>query len=144
MWVHPRGPHHRVDVCHSSRHIRVSRDNVVLADTRRPLALFETGMPTRWYIPAGDVSFAHLVRSPTRTQCPYKGVADYFSVRVGDETVPDLAWRYLAPVAECRRLQQHVCFFSERVDIVIDGEAQNRPVTKWKQAIPQRDVISAD
>ena len=56
MCVHPRGPMHRVDALRSSRQVQVSLDGVALADTARPVALFETGMPVRWYIPRTDVA----------------------------------------------------------------------------------------
>ena len=119
----------------------MSLDGVKLADTRRPVALFETGMPVRWYVPRADVALEHLSESPTRTQCPYKGVAEYYSVEVGGQTITDLAWTYTFPVVECRRIAQHVCFFSERVDITLDSEPQPRPVTKWEHEIPDRDVL---
>jgi uncharacterized protein (DUF427 family) len=141
VFVHPRGPMHRIDALRSSRHVQVSLDGVPLADTGRPVALFETGMPVRWYIPRTDVALEHLTESPTRTQCPYKGVAEYYSVTVGEHTIDDLAWTYTFPVVECRRIAQHVCFFSERVDITLNGEPQPRPVTKWEHEIPDRDVL---
>ena len=141
VFVHPRGPMHRVDALRSSRHVQVSLDGVVLADTQRPVAVFETGMPPRWYIPRADVALEHLLPSPTRTQCPYKGVAEYYSVRIDSQQLDDLAWTYTFPVIECRRLAQHVCFFSERVDITLDGTRQSRPVTKWQHEIPTRDVL---
>jgi len=89
VFVHPRGPMHRVDALRSSRHVQVSLDGVPLADTRRPVALFETGMPVRWYIPQADIALEQLTESPTRTQCPYKGVAEYYSVRAGARRI----WR---------------------------------------------------
>jgi uncharacterized protein (DUF427 family) len=141
VFVHPRGPMHRIDALRSSRHVQVSLDGVPLADSGRPVALFETGMPVRWYIPRTDVALEHLTESPTRTQCPYKGLAEYYSVTVGEHTIDDLAWTYTFPVVECRRIAQHVCFFSERVDITIDSEPQPRPVTKWEHEIPDRDVV---
>jgi uncharacterized protein (DUF427 family) len=141
VFVHPRGPNHRVDVCRSSRHVQVSLDGVVLADTARPLALFETGMPTRWYLPRADVALERLTPTTTRTQCPYKGIAEYYAVDTGTGPVADLAWTYTFPVTQCRRIEQHICFFSERVDIMLDGVPQPRPVTKWERAIPERDLV---
>jgi uncharacterized protein (DUF427 family) len=121
--------------------VQVSLDGVPLADTARPVALFETGMPVRWYIPRTDVALEHLSESPTRTQCPYKGVAEYYSVLAGDRLIEDLAWTYTFPVVECRRIAQHICFFSERVEITLDGEPPARPQTKWEREIPARDVL---
>ena len=77
VFVHPRDPHHRVDVLRSSRHVRVHIDGVLVADSARPCLLFETGMPTRYYLPRADVHMERLSRTETHTQCPYKGIASY-------------------------------------------------------------------
>lgn len=137
VYVHPRGPYHRVDVLNGSRHVRVSADGVLLAETRRPRLLFETGMPTRTYIPAADVRMDLLEPSDTRTQCPYKGVASYLSLR----DRPDIAWTYPSTVPECRAIVGRICFFDERLDVEVDGERQHRPGTKWVESIPARDRL---
>ena len=132
VFVHPRDPHHRVDVLHSSRHVRVVVLGETVADTRRPSLLFETGLPTRYYIPRHDVRMDLLRSSDTETQCPYKGRASYYSVRVGDRLARDLAWTYPFPIPECPRIENLVCFFDEQVDaVVVDGEDMPRPQTPW-------------
>lgn len=72
---HPRDPYHRVDVRQGSDHVRVLAGGEILADTARPKLLFETGLPTRWYIPSQDVRTGLLIESDTTTVCPYKGRA---------------------------------------------------------------------
>jgi uncharacterized protein (DUF427 family) len=124
---HVRDPYHRVDVLDSSRHVKVSLDGVVLAETKRPKALFETGLPSRWYIPLEDVKLEHLERSATETICAYKGRASTFSVRVNGEVQKDLAWTYPDPRRDVERIRGHVCFYNEFVDIEVDGEPQERP-----------------
>jgi uncharacterized protein (DUF427 family) len=134
IFVHPRDPHHRVDVLHSSRHVRVVALGETVADTRRPSLLFETGLPTRYYIPRADVRMDLLVPSDAHTQCPYKGIASYYSIRVGDRLARDLAWTYRFPIPECPRIEDLVCFYNEQVDaIVVDGEEQPRPRTPWSK-----------
>lgn len=129
--VHPRDPYHRIDVLATDRHIRITLDSELLAETRRALALFETGLPTRWYIPSEDV-VARLEPSDTATHCPYKGEASYHSVRLGtDELKEDLIWCYREPLAEVGRIAGALCFFNERVDLELDGEAQERPESPW-------------
>jgi len=130
LQAHARDPHKRVDVVPSSRHVRVETDGRVLAESTRPLLLFETSLPTRHYLPREDV-VADLLPSDTVSVCPYKGVAEWFSVRVGDRVVEDLAWSYPRPVPENPRIAGLVCFLNERVDLVVDGERQERPVTPW-------------
>lgn len=96
-----------------------------------PAALFETTLPTRWYLPTEDVSLDLLEPSDLRTTCPYRGRASFFSVRAGGELHRDLAWTYPNPLPECPGVRDRICFFNERVDITIDGEPQRRPVTPW-------------
>lgn len=130
IFVHPRDPYHRVDVIRSDRHVRVSLDGEVLADSTRAVALFETGLPARWYLPREDVT-AELEPSDTVTRCPYKGEAGYYSVRAGGELVNDLVWFYEHPLDEVGRIAGMLCFFNERVDVELDGELQQRPASQW-------------
>jgi uncharacterized protein (DUF427 family) len=129
--VHARDPSKRVDVLPSERHIRVELDGEVVAESRRPYALFETWLPTRWYLPLEDVRQELLVPSETVTRCPYKRTASYWSVQVGDTLHPDVAWTYARPVLECPGIAGLVAFFNERVDLVVDGVRQERPRTPW-------------
>ena len=129
--VHARDPSKRVDVVPSDRHVRIELDGVALAESDRAHALFETTLPTRWYLPVEDVRQELLVASDTVTACPYKGTARYWSVRIGDAVHADVAWSYPDPVPECPRIAGLVCFFDEAVDVTLDGVPQPRPRTPW-------------
>ena len=131
VYVHPRDPHTRIDILPSSRTVRVEVDGVVLAESTHPHVLFETGLPPRWYMPKVDVRLDRFTPTATTTQCPYKGWAHYWSARVGDRVVPDIAWSYRTPLPESERVAGLVCFYNERVDLFIDGELQPRPKTKF-------------
>lgn len=131
VFIHPRDPHTRVDILPSSRHVEVVVDGVTVADTRTPTILFETGLPPRYYLPETDVRMDLLVPSETRTGCPYKGFARYWSVEVGGTTHGDLAWSYPTPLPESQRIAGLVAFFDERVDVLVDGERQSRPKTHF-------------
>ncbi len=85
IFVHPRDPYKRVDVLDSSRSVQVVVAGQVVAETRRARFLFETRLPTRYYIPPEDVRMELLVPSDTATRCPYKGKASYYSVKIGDK-----------------------------------------------------------
>ena len=126
VFVHPRDPYHRVDVLASARQVRVRLDGELLAETRRALALFETGLPVRWYIPRADV-LASLTESDTVTRCPYKGTARYYSA----DGEGDLIWCYERPFAEVGRIAGLLAFWNERVDLELDGVAQERPESPW-------------
>lgn len=128
--AHPRDPFHRVDVLPSSRHVRLELDGVVLAESTRSVAVFETLLPTRFYLPVDDVQ-AELVTSTTSTICAYKGTASYRSVMLGDTAVRDLAWTYPEPLIEMEPLRDLIAFFDERIDLVLDGTTRPRPITPW-------------
>jgi uncharacterized protein (DUF427 family) len=133
--VHPRDPYHRVDVLRTDRHIRISLNGELLAETHAAMALFESNLPARWYLPREDVS-AELEPSDTVTQCPYKGEANYHSVRLSNgELVEDLVWYYDDPLAEVGKIAGLLCFFNERVDLELDGELQERPDTAWSRKV---------
>ena len=131
VFVHPRDPYTRVDTVHSSRHVRVEMDGVTLGETRRPILLFETGLPTRYYIPKLDVRMDLLEPSEYVTRCPYKGVARHWSARVGDKLVKDIVWSYPAPIPECPKIENLLSFYNEHVDLYVEGALQDRPTTPF-------------
>ncbi|MCI0398437.1 MAG: DUF427 domain-containing protein [Chloroflexi bacterium] len=131
VFVHPRDPYKRVDILPSSRHVRVEIDGVTMAETRRPALLFETGLPTRYYIPQEDVRMDLLEPTEVHTQCPYKGTASYWSARIGDQSYRNIVWSYLDPIPEAVKIKRLLCFFNEKVDLIVDGEVQERPLTPW-------------
>ena len=130
IYGHPRNPYSRVDALRSHRRIIVELDGVRLAETSCPVLLFETGLPTRYYIDQSDVLFEHLVPSETETLCPYKGTTSgYWSVRVGEAVQPDLAWTYRYPLPAVAPIAGLVAFYNEKLDITVDGVPLARPQT---------------
>ena len=127
--AHPRDPFHRIDIVHSSRHVRVELDGEVLAESSSPYLLFEPPLPVRYYLPPEDVRTDLLEPTDTRSFCAYKGQASYLSAP-GE---PDVAWTYPAPLREAAEVTDRIAFFNERVDLVVDGERLERPVTPWSR-----------
>jgi uncharacterized protein (DUF427 family) len=145
IFVHPRDPYKRVDVVASSRSVRIIVGGETVAETRRAQFLFETRLPTRYYIPADDVRMDLLVPSAKETRCPYKGKARYWSVKIGDEVRSDIVWSYPEPIAECPKIEGHLCFFNEQVDaILVDGKEVPRPLTQWSKEWKDRDASMPD
>ncbi|MGY1815244.1 DUF427 domain-containing protein [Blastococcus sp. SYSU D00820] len=131
VFVHPRNPYSRVDALRSQRTVRIEHDGVVLAESASPVLLFETGLPTRYYLPRTDVRFEHLQPSDTRTACPYKGrTTGYWSVRGGPA---DIAWSYDFPAAAVLPIAGLVAFLGEELDVVVDGRALPRPATHFSR-----------
>ena len=134
VFVHPRDVHHRVDVLNSSRHVSVMVGGEVVADTVRPRLLFETGLPTRYYLPRLDVRMDLLIQSDTITQCPYKGRTVHYDLSLGGRDWRDIAWSYPFPIPECPKIENLICFYDERVDTIeVDGEVQPKPQTPWSR-----------
>jgi uncharacterized protein (DUF427 family) len=133
---HPHDPFKRIDLLPSERHVVVSLSGTVLADTRRAIALFETHIPARWYVPHDDVVTDLLVGSTSTTTCAYKGHASYVSIApgaiagIGPEG-EDVAWTYTHPLDEVAAIKGMVCFYAERTDLTLDGVAVPRPVSPW-------------
>ena len=130
---HPRDPYHRIDVYPTTRHVRILLDGEVLADTRRAIGLFETGLPTRWYVPPEDVRTELLEPSAKKTRCAYKGSASYWNVRVGDRVEEDIVWTYTDPERDAQLVRDMFCFFAEHTDLELDGEPVPRPQTQWSR-----------
>jgi uncharacterized protein (DUF427 family) len=132
VFVHPRNPYARVDALRSTRTVRVELDGVLLAESACPVMVFETGLPTRYYLDRTSVRFEHLVPSDTVTSCPYKGTTSaYWSVRIGEEVHEDLAWAYDFPAAGLRPIAGLIAFYNEKVDLTVDGQPLERPTTHF-------------
>lgn len=132
VFVHPRDPYKRVDTMPSSRHVKVVLGGQVVAESNRAHLLFETGLPTRYYLPQEDVRMDLLTPTDHHTRCPYKGIASYWSATVGGKLYHNIVWSYLDPIPECPRIKGLLCFFNERVDALsVDGELQPKPQTPW-------------
>jgi uncharacterized protein (DUF427 family) len=124
---HARDVFHRIDCRHTSRHIRVSIGGETVADTRRAVALFETGLPIRWYIPRDDVSAELRRNDGHRTTCAYKGHATHWDV-AGERAI---AWSYELPLNDAMPVRSMIAFYNERADIEVDGKLEERPQTQW-------------
>jgi len=124
VYTHPRNPYSRVDILSSSRHVRVELDGVVLAESAHPTILFETGIVPRYYLPLPDLRRDLLRPSDKQTHCPYKGTAGYWSVEVDGTLHENLIWIYRTPLPESQKIAGLACFYTEKVDLFVDGELQ--------------------
>jgi uncharacterized protein (DUF427 family) len=132
VFVHPRNPYARVDALRSTRGVRVELDGVLLAESSCPVMVFETGLPTRYYLDRTAVRFEYLEPTDTVTSCPYKGkTSGYWSVRVGEQLYPDLAWAYDFPTRALSPIAGLIAFYNEKVDVTVGGERLARPETHF-------------
>lgn len=132
VFVHPRSPFSRVDALRSTRVVKLELDGVVLARSASPVMVFETGLPTRYYLNQTDVNFEYLETSDTVSHCPYKGTTTgYWSVVTANDSYPDLAWSYAFPTRQLLPIAGLIAFYNEKVDISVDGVPQERPQTPF-------------
>ena len=132
VFVHPRDPFTRVDAIRSTRAVRVELEGIVLAESSSPVMVFETGLPTRYYLNRTEVDFDHLQVTDTVTACPYKGqTTGYWSVRIGATLHEDLAWSYDFPTHQLLPIAGLIAFYNEEVDTILDGIEIERPTTKF-------------
>ncbi|MDQ0213098.1 DUF427 domain-containing protein [Arthrobacter bambusae] len=121
---HPRDPFHRVDARAGSQRVRVESDGLVLAESTRPVFVYETMIPVRTYLPRTDVDLTLLERSERQSICPYKGRASYWSVRNGDARGRNVAWSYENTLPDAAQLKDLIAFYDERTDIHTEGEGR--------------------
>lgn len=120
---HPRDPYTRIDTIPSSRHIQVFLNGQLVADSVRPVILFETGLTPRYYLPKEDIKTEYFTDSENKSRCPYKGVASYWSADVNGKHYDDIVWTYKDPVPELPKIKGLYSFYNEYVDsLTIDGE----------------------
>jgi uncharacterized protein (DUF427 family) len=132
VFVHPRNPYVRVDALRSTRTVRVALEGAVLAESSSPIMVFETGLPTRYYFNRTEIDFAHLIPTGTVTECPYKGTTTgYWSIHVGENVHPDLAWTYDFPTRQLLPIAGLIAFYNEKVDVFVDGHQLERPHTHF-------------
>ncbi|MGW2092312.1 DUF427 domain-containing protein [Promicromonospora sukumoe] len=128
--THARDPYVRVDAMPSGRHVRVVAGGEVVAESRRPVVLVQTGQPPRYYLPKVDVRMDLLAPTDTVSYCAYKGTAAYWTLGVGDLRLNDVVWGYDTPLREGLGIAGMVCFWQEKdadLEVWVDGEGVGQP-----------------
>ncbi|MEA2412983.1 MAG: hypothetical protein QOC77_3544 [Thermoleophilaceae bacterium] len=117
-----RDPYHRIDVRETDARVTVRAGGEVVAESDRPLLLFETGIRPRAYLPLDDVRRDLLAPSEKQTVCPYKGTASYWSVG----GAADAAWSYRDPIPEAGAIEGLVSFDGDGVEVEIKRPRPSR------------------
>jgi len=115
---HAADPYHRIDIRRTSRHLVVRDGGRVVADTRNPVVLYESGFAPRWYVPRNDIDENALTAARGQTFCPYKGVASYYDI--GEHA--GAAWSYPQAWHEVERVSNLVSFEADKVDVYLDDK----------------------
>jgi uncharacterized protein (DUF427 family) len=114
------GADHPITIEPTGVRVTVLAGTQVIADTTRALTLREANYPPVQYIPLEDVDQMLLTANTTRTYCPYKGDASYYSITTGGLRA-DAVWSYRAPYDAVAEIAGHVAFYTDQVDVVMGG-----------------------
>src|SRR5215510_8141993 len=114
---HAADPYHRIDIRQTSRNLVVRHGDRIIADTKRPLVLYESGFAPRWYVPRDDIDASALTPVKFQTFCPYKGLCSYYDI--GDAR--RAAWSYHEAYPEVGRISDMVSFEPDIVSVQVDG-----------------------
>jgi uncharacterized protein (DUF427 family) len=110
---------HTITITPADVHVDVSVGGDKVAESDRPVLLDETGLPTRCYLPREDVRAELVGPTSTKTTCPFKGEASYWSLRVDGQVYEDVAWSYEEPIPGAEGIAGLVCFYPEKVDLTV-------------------------
>lgn len=112
---HQKFPDHHVREDRIPRRVTATIAGETIADSTDAIRVDEDEMPARWYFPRADVAMSRLEHTETTTECPFKGKASYFTLKLTGKTLPDTAWSYEDPYDEHRALQGRVAFWEEKI-----------------------------
>jgi len=115
---HAADSYHRIDIRQASRHFVVRHRDRIIADSKRPMALYESGFAPRWYVPRADVDESALTPVERQTFCPYKGICSYYNI--GDANLA--VWSYPDAYPEVGRISNFLSFEPDIVSVQIDGK----------------------
>lgn len=110
------GPEHVLYWEDFPKRVRVELEGTTIADSRRMKALHETGHLMVLYFPREDLETSLLEATDHRSECPFKGTASYWSVRVGERVVENAVWAYEDPLPSAPPIGSHVAFFQGKMD----------------------------
>lgn len=126
-------PDYKVSIESLNAELVVKLGSHVIARSRRGVALHETRHRPVWYMPLEDVDASYLQPTPTQTYCPFKGYASYWRVVTSEKQADDAIWAYQAPYDECQVIAGYASFYTNKVDLFVDGEVVDKAGPGWTQ-----------
>ena len=119
VWDYPRPP--RLEP--SSQKIQVVFNEITIAESQNTYRVLETSHPPVYYIPPEDIQMEYLSKTERQSYCEWKGIANYYTITVGDRTEVNVAWFYPDPTPTFKPIENYVAFYPSRMDsCFVDGE----------------------
>jgi uncharacterized protein (DUF427 family) len=125
-------PNYRVDITPLAGTLIVKAGTRIIAESEDAVAVTETRHRPVWYVPVADLAPEAIRATATETYCPFKGNASYWSALTNSgEEITDAIWAYLAPYDECAAIANYASFYTDKLDLFIDGELVNKDGPGW-------------
>jgi uncharacterized protein (DUF427 family) len=116
---HKTWPHHRVIEERLEKRVVITFAGEKIANSTSAIKLIEDNCPPRYYVPREDVNMDVLERSRNTTECPFKGTARYYSIKIGNHRADDAVLSYEDPYDEHRDLKGRLAFYDEKADQLV-------------------------
>jgi uncharacterized protein (DUF427 family) len=111
----------------SPKHLKVICRGLVLAETTRGKRVLETSHPPAYYFPPEDIRLEYLSLNPRRGVCEWKGRYQYYDIHIGDQPIPQAAWRYFDPTPNFLPIQEYYGFLPKVMDACYVNDEQIIP-----------------
>lgn len=95
----------------------VRAGGAVLGESSEALELSEGDYPPVIYFPRADLGMAFLEPSETRSTCPWKGEAHYFSIQTKSILIEDAGWSYEDPKPEVAAIKGYIAFYPQKATV---------------------------
>ena len=89
-----------------------------IGQSTRALELKEAGYKPVAYIPREDVDMRLLTRTGRVTTCPFKGEANYYSIRDEEAHSDNAVWTYEHPKGDVGEIAGRLAFYPNHVEVV--------------------------
>ena len=125
VWDYPRPP----KLEPSSKSLRIIFNGIEIANSQNTQRVLETSHPPVYYIPPQDIKMEYLQPTSRQSFCEWKGMANYYTIVVGDKQVPNGAWYYKNPTADFTSIQDYVAFYPSKMEACFlnDERGQAQP-----------------
>ncbi|MDB9541008.1 DUF427 domain-containing protein [Anabaenopsis tanganyikae CS-531] len=100
----------------TDKHLKVICGGIILADTRRGKRVLETSHPPTYYFPPEDIKLEHLIETPKKNLCEWKGAYQYYDISIGNQYIHYAAWRYFDPTPNFLPIREYYGFIAALMD----------------------------
>lgn len=146
----PKYPDYRIDLVPTPARGQVWAGDVLVAESDECVVLEETRHVGRLYFPERDVRWEYFEATEHHTICPFKGQADYWTLTGAGPVGENVVWTYRTPFPEVAGIEGYVCFYHERLRVVLnetwpDGSVVSTSFPTWgdqAELVRLMDVVS--